>query len=405
MGSALQGCTNVSLDSGYDEQSEVQLNAFEFRNYRTALEADQQRLLEQIVNHWAAKLVKGKKLDVNGEERVVSLDKDLLVIRDIGGHGHDYCLAHMDRMVFRHEEENSDCPWVVNLSFTEDADGNEPQEGGFDVSFKESRVRLNFALTLRILRARDPQLDLSDDQFVMQIDRTADRHLTRQYKDSAAKEELLRAVHFNADKGFPIIFSVSDLKLTEKLQSTSWHCYLEFFVKYPSQDKFLYAKSPAAAIPNEAMQTDDFRKAKAKEGDGGEDEERWHQERRERGMTDTPVGSIRFELKNVKLKVPKIPHTLFGRLMAKDEYFPTALGTFQVPVEKKIMVDKRVQATQKGQEKGREAEIMRREVISAWKMPVERQDPRTQEWLEREELIRIGTLTIRALGYITDPSD
>merc|ERR1719453_2713423 len=72
--------------------------------------------------------------------------------------------------------------------------------------------------------------------------------------------------HYNIqDAGIPVVFSVSDLKLYQKLQSTSRHVYLEFFVKYPNQEKFLYAKSPTTHIPPHVMQSDDHAYKKKKE--------------------------------------------------------------------------------------------------------------------------------------------
>merc|ERR1719214_437622 len=50
---------------------------------------------------------------------------------------------------------------------------------------------------------------------------------------------------------------------------------------------------------------------------------------------------MRFDLKNVKIKVPKVPHQIFGRLMAKDDYFPTAVATFDFKIDRSILQDRR----------------------------------------------------------------
>merc|ERR1712100_365904 len=99
----------------------------------------------------------------------------------------------------------------------------------------------------------------------------------------------------------------------------------------------------------------------------------------------------RFDLKNVKVKIPKCPHILFGRLMAKDEYFPTALGLFEIPIEPDCFVEKPKQnSDEKLEPKTKVVDVM-----SAWKMIVERKDERTGETTENEEFVEIGKLTLR----------
>merc|ERR1712232_845945 len=119
---------------------------------------------------------------------------------------------------------------------------------------------------------------------------------------------------------------------------------------------------------------------------------------------DIPICQMKFDLKNVKLKVPKVPHTLFGRLMAKDDYFPTAIATFSFEVDKKMIQDRRKQEPSKTRKSTRSAvagdsgttEPVRKEIdlISSWKMQAKDSN--------QEDFVRVGLLTIRVLGYVFD---
>lgn len=53
-----------------------------------------------------------------------------------------------------------------------------------------------------------------------------------------------------------------------------------------------------------------------------------------------PIGQLKFEMRNVKLKVPKVPHEIFGRIVLKDEFFPTAIGTFKMELDPDMFVDR-----------------------------------------------------------------
>merc|ERR1712060_881761 len=94
--------------------------------------------------------------------------------------------------------------------------------------------------------------------------------------------QVVNAQHYNVENCVPIVFSVSDLKLYQKLQSTSRHTYLEFFVRYPRQDKFLYAKSPTTPLPQAVLLAEDaaLRRKKEKKDEAEDDEERKAQERK-----------------------------------------------------------------------------------------------------------------------------
>merc|ERR1719213_753132 len=89
-----------------------------------------------------------------------------------------------------------------------------------------------------------------------------------------------------------------------------------------------------------------------------------------------PIGQLRFVMKNVKIRVPKVPHKVFGRLMAKDEFFPTALGTFEVDVEAQEFVD-RSEAGKK--QKNKEPETFAVNIMSASKVSVWQKDQRTSD--------------------------
>lgn len=402
----LAGCMGPQKEQELDDDdaSEIQLNVFEFRNYRTALDENQQAVLEHIVNQWCVLLVKGKSMLVNNFMEKVYIDKDLLNLEIAD---EEYPLKQI-RAVNFFTDDLSGSPYVLEVTF-DAVIGDQTLIFNFD----EERVRLNFAIALRVLRSRDPTLDPSTNIEIQREDKKENAMRNMTY------EEVMRAQHFHANAGLPVIVSVSDLKLFQKLQSTSRHVYLEFFVKYPAQDKFLYAKSPTTHIPSQAVQTDDMgMKAKRKKGsEEDEEEERKKEEMKKQafGNQQIPIAAMRFDLKNVKLKIPKVPHTIFGRLMAKDDYFPTALGIFDAKIEKSMIADRRKNVAEDAKSKKgtgeddentgksrKDPETMSLPVMSAWKMTVFKKDLRTGEELEEEQFVQIGTLTIRAIGYVLD---
>merc|ERR1711957_967669 len=113
---------------------------------------------------------------------------------------------------------------------------------------------------------------------------------------------------------------------------------------------------------------------------------------------EIPIRAMRFELKNVKLKVPKIPHQIFGRLMAKDEYFPTAIGTFDFWVTKKHLQNRMKDPDERKKGNRKETELpetLRIPMYSSWK-------GKAKEGKE-DVYLKIGTLTIRLMGYVTEP--
>lgn len=378
-----------------EDASDVQLNAFEFRNYRTSLDDPQQKLLERIVNQQSASLVKGKTLKVNSFEEKVYLDKDLLVLEYNCEY---YPLRSITKMdFFKDTDDMMGAPWVIDITFW-----GRDVERNLIFNFEQERGRLNFAITLRILRTRDPELDVNQPmEVVFQEDEEAEPEV-----EHKTFNRIVSTQHYNIqDAGIPIIFSVSDLKLYQRLQSTSRHVYLEFFVKYPNQDKYLYAKSPTTHIPPQVHQQDDAHyKKKVKK-----DEE----EEKKEGATDKDgkpeaLCAMRFDLKNVKLKIPKVPHQIFGRLMAKDDYFPTAVGTFDFKVDKTFLQDRRtLDAEEKAKERGgkddskKEPEAIGIPMFSAMKVP---QKPSADKTAKKEDdkIIQIGQLNIRILGYVND---
>mmetsp|Transcript_157039 Transcript_157039/g.301315 ORF Transcript_157039/g.301315 Transcript_157039/m.301315 type:complete len:478 (-) Transcript_157039:29-1462(-) len=398
----LGACNTIKKADAIDDSdaSELQLNAFEFRNYRTNLEPKQQELLERIVNQWCSLMVKGKTLKVNNFEEKVYIDKDLLTLEYSNEF---YPLRTIRKMeLFKDTDDMMGAPWVIEITF-EGVMGDR----NLIFNFEQERQRLNFALTLRILRTRDPSLDQSQAMEVSFQEDEDEEEERRSFK------RIVDTQHYKVKEvGIPVIFSVSDLKLYQKLQSTSRHVYLEFFVRYPNQDQFLYAKSPTTHIPPQVLQTEDaaFRRKKEKKDEAEEEEERRRQEaqkKQEKDGVDIAICAMRFDLKNVKLKVPKIPHSIFGRLMAKDDYFPTAVGTFEFKVEKNHLQDKRnIDAEDKmrehnGKEDGsrKEPETMTIPLMSAIQKG---NAPKAGSKGKEEEGVRIGLLTIRLIGYVTD---
>lgn len=384
---------NAQLDD--EDASEIQLNVFEFRNFRTQLDESQQSMLERIVNQWCVQLVKGKTMLVMNFMEKVYLDKDLL---NLEYSNEMYPLKAIRAMNF-FTDDLSGAPFVLEVTF-------EGMMGDANLlfNFEEERTRLNFALALRVLRSRDPTLDPSQTMEITREDREECMKNRQQ-----TFNDILNTQHFHADAGIPIVFSVSDLKLYQKLQTTSRHVYLEFFVKYPLQDQYLYAKSPTTHMPSQAVQNDEggVRKRGKKMDEEEEEEERRREEAKKQafGGNLVPIAAMRFDLKNVKMKIPKVPHTLFGRLMSKDDYFPTALGIFECEVKKGFVADRRKNKDPKEKntnEDRTDPETLALEVKSAWKMTVMHKDPRTGDEVEVEQFITIGTLTIRLIGYVTD---
>lgn len=390
----LGNCTGLKKadKDSLEAASDVQLNAFEFRNYRTALDEPQQKMLERLVNQTASSLVKGKTLKVNNFDDKVFLDKDMLVL---DYQSEFYALRTITKMdFFKDTDDMMGAPWVVELCFE-----GKDNDRSLIFNFEQERQRLNFALTLRILRTRDPNLDLNQTmEVVFQEDEDLDDLEHRTFN------RIVSTQHYSIqDAGIPIVFSVSDLKLFSKLQSTSRHVYLEFFVKYPNQDKFLYAKSPTTHIPPQVMQTEDHAYKKKKEKKEEEDAKDGKPPEEE-GKLEA-LCAMRFDLKNVKLKIPKVPHQIFGRLMAKDDYFPTAVGTFDFTVEKKFLQDRRqIDAEEKAKEKvsdKKDPEAIGVPMWSAMKVAAKAQPQKVAKAGE-DQIIQIGQLNLRILGYVTE---
>eukprot|EP00927_Polykrikos_kofoidii_P070686 TRINITY_DN67094_c0_g1_i1.p1 TRINITY_DN67094_c0_g1~~TRINITY_DN67094_c0_g1_i1.p1 ORF type:complete len:475 (-),score=103.26 TRINITY_DN67094_c0_g1_i1:115-1539(-) len=396
-------CTSVSSGKAKvvadEDASEIQLNAFEFRNYKTVLESRQQKVVERIVNQWCAMLVKGKMMKINHFEEPITLDKDMLRL-NYGGE--ILPLKALRKMTFFKDSDDMvvNTPCGLTLLF-EGPVGSQK----LVFHFPHSRQRLNFALSLRILRTRDPTLEPTQTAEVCfeALDED-DEPLTF--------AKIISTEHYNVEDGFPIVFSVSDLKLYEKVQSTSRHVYLEFFVRYPSQDKFVYAKSPGTHIPPQSLVNEDTAMRKRNENRDDDDEEQKKEEAKKILGQDMPDAAMRFELKNVKLKLPKVPHTIFGRIMARDDYFPTAVATFEFVFQRSYMQDRRnIDPAEKRREKNGKDDGSRKdpEVVSVPVFGVTRvgaagqKAPSTNNSGSQEipNQTKLGLLTLRCLGYVT----
>ena len=93
----------------------------------------------------------------------------------------------------------------------------------------------------------------------------------------------------------------------------------------------MYARSSYNNLPGSVLLTDDSKK-------NPKDEEKTEEGRKKGEQT---LCRIDFDLKNVKLKIPKVPFTIHGRLMAKDDFFPTVVASFQLQVTKEEVFDRR----------------------------------------------------------------
>lgn len=401
LATACSSVTRHEAKNAAEETSDIQLNAFEFRNYRTSLEPAQQKLLERIVNQWCSMLAKGKTLRVNNYEEKVSIDRELLAL-EFPQHSREfYPLKAIRKLeMFKDDDDMSmNHAWGLDVTF-------EGTVGDISLvfNFEQERHRLHFALTLRVLRTRDPLLDPSQEIEVIGKEGYDDD------EDEGPKTigRIIATEHYSADKGIPMVFSVSDMKIYQPLQSTSRYVYLEFFVRYPRQDRFLYAKSPTAQIEPQALMAADTGLKRRRDTKDDDDDDAAKEKARDQASKDQVTGKesilsgMRFDLKNVKLKLPKIPHTIFGRMMAKDDYFPTAVGTFDFEVKRSYLQDRRSNRDQSrgGSQKGAakdeairtDPETLTIPVMSSWKVKVHGKD----------EHIKVGALTLRLLVYVVD---
>lgn len=390
---ALAICSSVSRKkdktSADKDASEIQLNAFESRNYKTRLDPEHQKIVERIVNQWACMLVKGKMMKVNNFDEKVMLDRDLLQLECQGDFYRLKAFRKMEFFKTTDDESNDDTPYGLDITF-------EGTAGDINLGFcfDSERQRLNFALTLRILRTRDPTLDPSESVEI--VSNPAER-------DDKPKNfsQLATTPHYDVEKGISVVFSVSDLKIYTKLRTTSRDVYLEFFVRYPSQDKFLYAKSPTASLLPQVILNEDAlarkRKQTREELDDPEEQKNSPLQVEQHLGSDIPLCNMCFQLKNVKIKIPKVPHTIFGRLMARDDFFPTAVMTFEFDIRQAHLQDKRGLTKQEKKrlgEKGGKDDGTRTDP-EVFSIP-------TMCSSSLGEPVKAGLLTLRAIGYVTD---
>lgn len=389
IGKLFNACSTVqksAIQFREEDASDAQLHAFEFRNYTTDLEPAQQRMLERIVNTWCAMLVRGKTIRVDAFDEKVYLDKDLVNIQTSGGF---YRLKDIIRIeMFKDTDDLSmDAPWGVTVTFQ-----NTRQEANLHFNFSQERHRLNFILTLRILRSRDPTLDKTKRVEVIKLDDEEDE------EDEEDKEfgKLVGLYRYNVEAGLPIVLSVSKVNLIQKVRTNSRNVFMEFFVRYPNYGRFLYAKSNVVHMPPAAvMEADDsFRVKKGKKTDDADEQDT----KERRGEAASTLVVIKFDLNNVKLKIPKAPYVIFGRLMAKDDYFPTAVGTFEFEVKKNHILDRRSSADPKDTAKKaaqRQTEVITVPIIGTWKTGPQ----------ESGENPKIGIMLMRIQGFLTDPPE
>eukprot|EP00930_Biecheleria_cincta_P098801 TRINITY_DN90449_c0_g1_i1.p1 TRINITY_DN90449_c0_g1~~TRINITY_DN90449_c0_g1_i1.p1 ORF type:complete len:462 (-),score=102.68 TRINITY_DN90449_c0_g1_i1:156-1541(-) len=379
-----------------DDASDMQLNAFEFRNYRTSLQTAQHRLLERVVNQWCAMLVKGKTLKINDFEEKLFLDKDMM---NLEYSGELYPLRAITRMeMFKDTDDMMmDVPWGLDITFS-----FMKGDSSIRINFAQERHRLNFALTLRILRTRDPSLDPSSNCEVL----AKDDEDEEEDDEKAPFAKAAATQRFNVeDAGIPIVFSLVDLKIFQKLYSTSRHVYLEFFVRYPRQDRFLYAKSGTTHIPQAVLAAEDGKKKKKA---AGEDDDKDQQNPADE-KKDEVLCTMKFDMKNVKLKIPRAPHTIFGRLMAKDDYFPTAVGTFELDLKKSYLQDRReidpAELEELRRQQKRKSGKKDKAVVDGMRTDPEMLSiPVISTWKSQDDMkpYKIGALGLRLIGYVLD---
>ncbi|CAJ1376647.1 unnamed protein product [Effrenium voratum] len=317
-------CTLEKADNSEKDASDMQLSAFEYRQYQTRLEPSQQRLVERVVNQWVAMLVKGMVMRVNGFEEKTFLDRDLLNL-ELGGELYPLEALCRVEMFKESDDEIVNLPWVVELTFD-----FEDGETILAFAFDRERHRLQFALTLRVLRTRNAHLNLSGTFEVLNRDEDEDED------EGPSFHKMVTSNRYDVQgAGISVIISVGTLKINQHLRCNNRHVYLEFFSDYPRRDKFLYARSSYNNLPGTVLaDSENKRELKDQEKSGADPDGK-----RNRG--DQALCKINFDMKNVKMKIPKVPFTIHGRLMAKDDFFPTAVANFELAITKAHLQDRR----------------------------------------------------------------
>jgi len=364
------GCASIDKADRTDKDaSDMQLSAFEFRHYRTSLEHNQQKLVERVVNQWVAMLVKGIVIRVNGFEEKTFLDKDLL---NLELSGELYPLDALCRMTMRKESDDvvMNVPWILDLNFD-----FEEGETVLSFSFEQERHRLQFALMLRILRTRNPHLNLAGTfEVVNEDDDDEDDPAVSNFN------RIVGSTRFDVQgTGISVIISVGSLNIHQHLRCNNRHVYLELFSDYPRRDKFLYAKSSYNNLPGAVLLGDNDIKNGRKEMDNAD-----QADGRKGNKSDQHLCTINFDLKNVKLKIPKVPFTVHGRLMVKDDFFPSVVATFELPISKAHLQDMRESAEKQAKQP------------EAVEVPLLRSSKHSDGPQE------IASLQVRFLGFVTE---
>ena len=138
--------------------------------------------------------------------------------------------------------------------------------------------------------------------------------------------------------GITIIISVDTLHIHQRLPCSNRYSYLELFSDYPRRDKFLYAKSQQTFdLPKEVVLGAGDAKNARREDEHDQSDGR-KGSKADQNLCTIKLGS---DLKNVKLKIPKVPFTIRGRLMAQDTFFATVVAVFQLDISKGHLQDMR----------------------------------------------------------------
>merc|ERR1712226_923441 len=88
--------------------------------------------------------------------------------------------------------------------------------------------------------------------------------------------------------------------------------------------------------------------------------------------------------------------------MARDDYFPTAVGTFEFDIKKSHLQDRRGIDTAEKKREGNGRDDGSRKEPETMSIPMMSASAHTGGGPEAEKVQKVGRLTLRLMGYITD---
>jgi len=397
---------NVKINDAF--ASDMQLNAFEFREYRTGLSPNQHKTVTRVVNNWISMLATGKTLRINDFDDKLYLDKDLCNLEYAG---ELYPLRSITKLeMFKDDDDMTlEYPWGLDIIFS-----FLHGDSSMRINFNQDRHRLGFVLCLRVLRARDPKLEASNQCEVIC------RNDSESENEEAFKpfKDVVKSLKFDiAKRGIPIVFSVTELKIIQKMILSGRQVFIEIYTQFPERRKFLYVKSTPTYVPLTAVEVQEQIATKRKNNfeqehlTADEKKEAEEQALAAKQKLET-LCSLRFGsgMRQVKMKVPRCPHKLFGRLLIRDEFNPMCIGTFEIDVTSALVQERRTldpeekaareAIYEKNRKRGKEIVVdgMRRDPAFL-DVPVYKAYPD-----DPEKPAQIGTLCLRLLGFLKDPA-